>query len=94
MEDGIGQGGLAAGEHALRLQSEAAAVPSSSYRFWGANFLRFSAKKLLVRPSPLLADLLLGLIPAGEEFLRRLLVAPLQVAHARNVFGVLVPVSK
>ena len=44
VEDGIGQGGLAAGEHALRLQSEAAAVPSSPYRFWGAKFLHFQRK--------------------------------------------------
>ena len=72
-------------------------MPSSPYHFWGAKFLHFQRKNFLVRPGPLFAvraGLLLGLVPAGKELLRRLLVAPLHVAHARNVFGVLVPVPK
>ena len=82
---------------ALRLQSKAAALPSAPYRFWGAKFPHFQQKNFLGRPGPLFsvrAGRLLGLVPAGEELLRRLLVALLHVADARNVFGVLVPVPK
>jgi hypothetical protein len=69
-------------------------MPSSSYCFSGAKFLHFQRNNSLVSACPFLANLLLGLVPAGKELLRRLLVAPLQVAHARNVFGVLVSVPK
>ena len=72
-------------------------MPSSPYHVWGAEFLHFQQKNFLVRPGPLFAvraGLLLGLVPAGEELLRCLLVAPLHVAHARNVLVVLLPVSK
>jgi hypothetical protein len=43
-EDGIGRLDLAVGEHALRLHSKAAMAASSSYRFWGGNFLHFQRK--------------------------------------------------
>jgi hypothetical protein len=48
VEDGIGQLGLAGGEGgaALRLQSEATVLPSSSYRFSGATFLHFQGINL------------------------------------------------
>ena len=72
-------------------------LPSNPYRFWGTKFPHFQQKNFLVRPGPLFsvrAGRLLGLVPAGEELLRRLLVAPLHIAHVRNVFGVLVPVPK
>ena len=80
---------------ALRLQSEATVVPSSPYRFWGPRFLHFPEKNSLVGARPLLAAVscfLLGLVPAGKELLRCLLVAPLHLPHARNVVGILVPV--
>ena len=79
----------------MHLQSEAIVVPSSPYRFWGARFLHFLGNNSLVGPRPLLAAVsccLLGLVPAGKELLRCLLVAPLHLPHARNVVGVLVPV--
>ena len=82
---------------ALRLQSEATVVPSSPYRFSGAKFLHFPEEISLVGARPLFAAVscvLLGLVPAGKELLRCLLVAPLHLPHARNVVGVLLPVSK
>ena len=82
---------------ALRLQSKATVMPSTPYHFWRAGFPHFRQKNFLVRPGPLFsvhAGRLLGLVPAGEELLRRLLVAPLHVAHVHHVLGVLLPVPK
>jgi hypothetical protein len=81
----------------LRLQSNAVAMPSSPYRFWRHKFPHFIEEIFLARPGPLsaaYAGLLLGLVPSGKKLLRRLLRASLHRAHARNVHGVLVPVSK
>jgi hypothetical protein len=84
-------------QRALRLQSKAVVVPLVPIAFGGPISSTFSEKKSLVSPRPLFAVppcFLLGLVPAGKELLRRLLVAPLQVAHVRNVVVVLFPVSK
>src|SRR5262245_59649576 len=56
-----------------------------------------SAKKSSVSPCALLAlgaASLLGLVPAAEELLRRLFVAPLNVPHVCNMFVVLFPVGE
>ena len=80
----------------LRLQSKAAVMPSSPYRFWfdSSTFHR----KSVPSPSrffPGRAGRLLGLIPAREEFLRRLGSFRLSIrARAQPASGVLLPISK
>src|SRR5215471_18052236 len=73
--------------HASRLHSRAGArAPLILIAFAGSLFSTFEKKILVCSGAPFATDarLLFGLVPAAQKLLRRLLVAPLHVAHARN----------
>src|SRR5262245_1470538 len=74
-------------------------IPGALYSLsrFAARISPLSAKKTSVGPLPIFtsgAGLLLGLVPAAEELLGCLLVAPLHVAHKRNVFVALFAVTE
>src|SRR5262245_38830051 len=89
--------GAAATGKRLSLQRVSTLAPLLPIAFGGPHSSTFTQRIFLVGPSAPFAagpGLLLGLVPVGKELLRCLAVAPLHVAHVRNVVGVLVPVSE